>query len=225
MAGKILIVEDEAAIARFVELELRHEGYAVDKTEDGRSGLDQALAEAYDLILLDIMLPGLSGLEVLRRLRREKDTPVILLTARDTVMDKVSGLDMGADDYITKPFAIEELLARIRTALRKRPPKAPDALLTLGPITMDTARRQVSCGGQAVELTTREFDVLRLFLENPEIVLSRETFLSKVWGYDYVGETNVVDVYIRYLRSKLDAACGRSLIHTVRGVGYVLRED
>ena len=225
MAGKILIVEDEAAIARFVELELRHEGYAVDKAEDGRSGLDQALAEAYDLILLDIMLPGLSGLEVLRRLRREKDTPVILLTARDTVMDKVSGLDMGADDYITKPFAIEELLARIRTALRKRPPKAPGALLTLGPITMDTARRQVRCGGQAVELTTREFDVLRLFLENPEIVLSRETFLSKVWGYDYVGETNVVDVYIRYLRSKLDAACGRSLIHTVRGVGYVLRED
>ena len=225
MAGKILIVEDEAAIARFVELELRHEGYAVDKTEDGRSGLDQALAEAYVLILLDIMLPGLSGLEVLRRLRREKDTPVILLTARDTVMDKVSGLDMGADDYITKPFAIEELLARIRTALRKRPAKAPDALLTLGPITMDTARRQVRCGGQAVELTTREFDVLRLFLENPEIVLSRETFLSKVWGYDYVGETNVVDVYIRYLRSKLDAACGRSLIHTVRGVGYVLRED
>ena len=225
MAGKILIVEDEAAIARFVELELRHEGYAVDKTEDGRSGLDQALAEAYDLILLDIMLPGLSGLEVLRRLRREKDTPVILLTARDTVMDKVSGLDMGADDYITKPFAIEELLARIRTALRKRPAKAPNALLTLGPITMDTARRQVRCGGQAVELTTREFDVLRLFLENPEIVLSRETFLSKVWGYDYVGETNVVDVHIRYLRSKLDAACGRSLIHTVRGVGYVLRED
>ena len=225
MAGKILIVEDEAAIARFVELELRHEGYAVDKTEDGRSGLDQALAEAYDLILLDIMLPGLSGLEVLRRLRREKDTPVILLTARDTVMDKVSGLDMGADDYITKPFAIEELLARIRSALRKRPAKAPDALLTLGPITMDTARRQVRCGGQAVELATREFDGLPLFLENPEIGLSPGTFLPTVWGYDYVGETNVVDVYIRYLRSKLDAACGRSLIHTVRGVGYVLRED
>ena len=225
MAGRILIVEDEAAIARFVELELRHEGYQVDKAEDGRAGLEQALAGQYDLVLLDIMLPGLSGLEVLRRLRREKDTPVILLTARDTVMDKVSGLDMGADDYITKPFAIEELLARIRTALRKRPAKAPESVLTLGPITMDTARRQVRCGGQAVELTTREFDVLRLFLENPEIVLSRETFLSRVWGYDYVGETNVVDVYIRYLRSKLDAACGKSLIHTVRGVGYVLRED
>ena len=225
MAGRILIVEDEAAIARFVELELRHEGYQVDKAEDGRTGLEQALAGQYDLVLLDIMLPGLSGLEVLRRLRREKDTPVILLTARDTVMDKVSGLDMGADDYITKPFAIEELLARIRTALRKRPAKAPEPVLTLGPITMDTARRQVRCGGQAVELTTREFDVLRLFLENPEIVLSRETFLSRVWGYDYVGETNVVDVYIRYLRSKLDAACGKSLIHTVRGVGYVLRED
>ena len=225
MAGLILIVEDEAAIARFVELELRHEGYQVDKAEDGRAGLEQALAGQYDLVLLDIMLPGLSGLEVLRRLRREKDTPVILLTARDTVMDKVSGLDMGADDYITKPFAIEELLARIRTALRKRPAKAPEPVLTLGPITMDTARRQVRCNGQAVELTTREFDVLRLFLENPEIVLSRETFLSRVWGYDYVGETNVVDVYIRYLRSKLDAACGKSLIHTVRGVGYVLRED
>ena len=225
MAGRILIVEDEAAIARFVELELRHEGYQVDKAEDGRAGLEQALAGQYDLVLLDIMLPALSGLEVLRRLRREKDTPVILLTARDTVMDKVSGLDMGADDYITKPFAIEELLARIRTALRKRPAKAPEPVLTLGPITMDTARRQVRCNGQAVELTTREFDVLRLFLENPEIVLSRETFLSRVWGYDYVGETNVVDVYIRYLRSKLDAACGRSLIHTVRGVGYVLRED
>ena len=225
MAGRILIVEDEAAIARFVELELRHEGYQVDKAEDGRAGLEQALAGQYDLVLLDIMLPGLSGLEVLRRLRREKDTPVILLTARDTVVDKVSGLDMGADDYITKPFAIEELLARIRTALRKRPAKAPEPVLTLGPIAMDTARRQVRCGGQAVELTTREFDVLRLFLENPEIVLSRETFLSRVWGYDYVGETNVVDVYIRYLRSKLDAACGKSLIHTVRGVGYVLRED
>ena len=225
MAGRILIVEDEAAIARFVELELRHEGYQVDKAEDGRAGLEQALAGQYDLVLLDIMLPGLSGLEVLRRLRREKDTPVILLTARDTVMDNVSGLDLGADDYITKPFAIEELLARIRTALRKRPAKAPESVLTLGPITMDTARRQVRCGGQAVELTTREFDVLRLFLENPEIVLSRETFLSRVWGYDYVGETNVVDVYIRYLRSKLDAACGKSLIHTVRGVGYVLRED
>ncbi len=225
MAGRILIVEDEAAIARFVELELRHEGYQVDKAEDGRAGLEQALAGQYDLVLLDIMLPALSGLEVLRRLRREKDTPVILLTARDTVMDKVSGLDMGADDYITKPFAIEELLARIRTALRKRPAKAPEPVLTLGPITMDTARRQVRCNGQAVELTTREFDVLRLFLENPEIVLSRETFLSRVWGYDYVGETNVVDVYIRYLRSKLDAACGKSLIHTVRGVGYVLRED
>ena len=215
MAGRILIVEDEAAIARFVELELQHEGYTVDKAEDGRSGLELALAEAYDLILLDIMLPALSGLEVLRRLRREKETPVILLTARDTVMDKVSGLDMGADDYITK---------RIRTALRKRPSPQAENRLALGPIAMDVARRQVTANGTPVELTAREFDVLKLFLENPEIVLSRETFLSRVWGYDYVGETNVVDVYIRYLRSKLDSACGRSLIHTVRGVGYVLRE-
>ena len=151
---------------------------------------------------------------------------MILLTARDTVWDKVSGLDMGADDYITKPFAIEELLARIRSALRKRPAKAPDALLTLGPITMDTARRQVRCGGQAVELTTPGVRRAPALPGKTRRSFSpRETFLSKVWGYDYVGETNVVDVYIRYLRSKLDAACGRSLIHTVRGVGYVLRED
>lgn len=223
--ANILIVEDEEAIARFVELELRHEGYAVGKAGDGRMGLELALSGSYDLVLLDIMLPELSGLEVIRRLRRESSVPVIMLTARDTVMDKVSGLDMGADDYITKPFAIEELLARIRTALRKRPAAVDGGQLTCGPLTMDTARHRVTCAGQNVELTSREFDVLKLLLENQQIVLSRETFLSKVWGYDYVGETNVVDVYIRYLRSKIDEACGQSLIQTVRGVGYVLRED
>ncbi len=225
MSNRILIVEDEEAIARFVELELRHEGYVVGKAEDGRAGLEMALRGGYDLVLLDIMLPELSGLEVIRRLRRESSIPVIMLTARDTVMDKVSGLDMGADDYITKPFAIEELLARIRTALRKRPAAVSGGHLTCGPLTMDTARHQVTCAGQNVDLTSREFDVLKLLLENQQLVLSRETFLSKVWGYDYMGETNVVDVYIRYLRSKIDDACGRSLIHTVRGVGYVLRED
>ena len=222
---KILIVEDEEAIARFVELELRHEGYEVGKAADGRTGLDMALSGEYDLVLLDIMLPLLSGMEVIRRLRKESQIPVIMLTARDTVMDKVSGLDMGADDYITKPFAIEELLARIRTALRKRPrAETPKSLLTCGPVVMDVARHQVTCRGEAVELTSREFDVLKLMMENQQIVLSRDTFLAKVWGYDYVGETNVVDVYIRYLRSKLDDAHGIELIHTVRGVGYVLRE-
>ena len=222
---KILIVEDEEAIARFVELELRHEGYEVGKAADGRTGLDMALSGEYDLVLLDIMLPLLSGMEVIRRLRKESQIPVIMLTARDTVMDKVSGLDMGADDYISKPFAIEELLARIRTALRKRPrTESPKTLLTCGPVVMDVARHLVTCQGNPVELTSREFDVLKLMMENQQIVLSRDTFLAKVWGYDYVGETNVVDVYIRYLRSKIDDAYGVDLIHTVRGVGYVLRE-
>lgn len=223
---RILIVEDEEAIARFVELELRHEGYAVGKAADGRTGLDLALSGQYDLVLLDIMLPELSGMEVIRRIRRESQIPVIMLTARDTVMDKVSGLDMGADDYITKPFAIEELLARIRTALRKRPRvEQTERLLTCGPLSMDVARHQVTCGGKPVDLTNREFDVLKLLLENQQIVLSRDTFLARVWGYDYMGETNVVDVYIRYLRSKIDDAYGVDLIHTVRGVGYVLREN
>ncbi len=221
---RILIVEDEEAIARFVELELRHEGYEVGKAADGRAGLEMALSGKYDLVLLDIMLPLLSGMEVIRRLRKESQIPVIMLTARDTVMDKVSGLDMGADDYITKPFAIEELLARIRTALRKRPQgQSAAGVLTCGPVSMAVARHQVSCQGNPVELTSREFDVLKLLMENQQIVLSRDTFLAKVWGYDYMGETNVVDVYIRYLRSKLDDAYGVELIHTVRGVGYVLR--
>ena len=222
---RILIVEDEEAIARFLELELRHEGYEVGKAADGRAGLELALSGRYDLVLLDIMLPLLSGMEVIRRLRRESQIPVIMLTARDTVMDKVSGLDMGADDYITKPFAIEELLARIRTALRKRPQGAgAGQKLACGPVVMDVARHVVTCAGNPVELTSREFDVLKLMMENQQIVLSRDTILTKVWGYDYMGETNVVDVYIRYLRSKLDDAYGVELIHTVRGVGYVLRE-
>ena len=219
---RILIVEDEEALARFLELELRHEGYDVGKAGDGRVGLELAESGTFDLILLDILLPELSGLEVIRRLRRSSQVPVIMLTARDTVMDKVSGLDMGADDYITKPFAIEELLARIRTALRKHSGMG-SALLPCGLLTMDPARHTVSYDGIPVELTSREFDVLKLLMENQQIVLSRETFLSRVWGYDYMGETNVVDVYIRYLRSKIDDAFGCSLIHTVRGVGYVLR--
>ena len=222
--NRILIVEDEEAIARFVELELQHEGYSVGKASDGRTGLELALSGRYDLVLLDIMLPELSGMEVIRRIRRESQIPVIMLTARDTVMDKVAGLDMGAD-YITKPFAIEELLARIRSALRKHPGTAREGqCLTCGPLVMDVARHQVTCGGRLLELTSREFDVLKLLMMNQQIVLSRDAFLAKVWGYDYVGETNVVDVYIRYLRSKLEAICDAELIHTVRGVGYVLRE-
>lgn len=219
---KILLVEDEPKISRFVELELTHEGYAVDKAQDGRTGLEMAEKGGYDLLLLDIMLPGLNGMEVLRRLRKSSDVPVIMLTARDAVMDKVTGLDMGADDYVTKPFSIEELLARIRTALRKKQSAAAQAL-TAGPLRMDVARRTVSLDGSEIELTGREFSLLQVLMENPSIVLTRDMLMEKVWGFDYVGETNVVDVYIRYLRAKIDDAHGVKLIHTVRGVGYTLR--
>ena len=171
------------------------------------------------------MLPALSGMEVLRRLRKESQLPVIMLTARDTVVDKVAGLDSGADDYITKPFEIEELLARIQAALRKRPARPVGETLTAGPLVMDADRHEVTVNGTAVELTRREFDLLKYLLENKERVISRESLLDNVWGFDFVGETNAVDVYIRFLRSKIDEAFDIKLIHTVRGVGYVIREE
>lgn len=226
MGASILIVEDEARLARFLELELLHEGYDVTKAADGREGLDAALAGDFDLILLDVMLPGLNGLEVLRRLRSGKDTPVILLTARDAVMDKVSGLDMGANDYITKPFSIEEVLARIRAALRTGAPAARhSAVLRCGGLTLDPARHTAAYGDTPIQLTYKEFLLLQTLLENRDIVQTRDMLMEKVWGYDYAGETNVVDVYIRYLRQKIDSAFGVKLIHTVRGVGYVLKGD
>ena len=226
MAERILLVEDEEKLSRMVELELRYEGYEVEKAFDGRTGLERALAGDFDLILLDIMLPALSGMEVLRRLRKERQTPVILLTARDAVVDKVSGLDAGADDYVTKPFAIEELLARIRAALRKRPAAPAEApKLTCGALVMDVERHEVSVSGTPVELTRREFDLLRYLLENKEKVISRESLLDNVWGFDFAGETNAVDVYIRFLRSKIDERFGVKIIHTVRGVGYAAREE
>lgn len=232
MASKILIVEDEEKIARFVELELRHEGYEVVKAQDGRTGLGLAEEGGLSLVLLDVMLPELNGFEVLRRLRKTSDVPVIMLTARDAVMDKVAGLDGGADDYITKPFAIEELLARIRLAIKKhektgsttaQPEEA--GMLRVGKLMMDTARYEVRYEEQPVELTHREFELLRVLLENKNIVISRETLMQKVCGYDYMGETNVIDVYVRYLRSKLDEVFGIKVIQTVRGVGYVIREE
>jgi len=226
MANRILIIEDEEKIARFVELELKHEGNEVEKAFDGREGLEKALSGCFDLILLDVMLPGLNGLEVLRRLRMEKDTPVIMLTARDAVMDKVSGLDAGADDYITKPFAIEELLARIRVALKKRGAVAvmPTHTLSIKGVTLDEDRYEVTVNGEAVELTNREFELLRMLMKNKNIVLDREKLMNEVCGYDYIGETNIIDVYIRYLRTKIDDRYGMKLIHTVRGVGYVVKE-
>ena len=226
MAEKILIIEDEAKIARFIELELAHEGYETDKAEDGRKGLELAESGVYDLVLLDIMLPALNGLEVLRRLRRTSDVPVIVLTARDAVMDKVSGLDMGADDYVTKPFAIEELLARIRLALRRKGSvKTAEETLVCGGLSLSVPRHERRFEGEEIDLTSREFSLLQVLLENKNVVLSRDSLLEKVWGYDYMGETNVVDVYVRYLRSKIDNVYGRNVIQTVRGVGYVIRDE
>ncbi len=225
----ILIVEDEEKIARFVELELQHEGYTTGKATDGISGLSLAESGKYDLMVLDIMLPGINGLEVLRRLRRTSEKPVILLTARDAVMDKVSGLEMGADDYMTKPFAIEELLARIRLALRKAAKSTPVVqvanTLKCKEVEVNVDAREVMVQGTKVELTNREFLLLQTLLENKNIVLSRETLINKVWGYDYFGETNVVDVYVRYLRHKIDDKFQIHLISTVRGVGYVIKEE
>jgi DNA-binding response OmpR family regulator len=226
VAEKILLIEDEEKMARMVEMELCHEGYTVLKAPDGASGL--ALAEEdVDLVILDIMLPGLSGLEVLRRLRKNSAVPVILLTARDAVVDKVAGLDAGADDYITKPFAIEELLARIRAALRKQVPRKPngETVLTAGPLTLDPARREVQANGAGVDLTNREFELLRCLMRNKGLVLSRDTLLERVWGYEYPGGTNTVDVYIRFLRAKIDEKIGTQLIQTVRGVGYRLTDE
>jgi DNA-binding response OmpR family regulator len=227
MATKVLIVEDEEQIARFVELELKHEGYATGKAADGRTGLSMAESGEYDIVLLDIMLPELNGLEVLRRLRKTSEIPVILLTARDSVMDKVSGLDLGADDYVTKPFAIEELLARIRVAMKKKGGAAKDdsGKLTWRELTLDPAAYSVTYDNVPVELSKREFDLLALLLTNKNIVLGRDTLLQKVCGYDYVGETNVIDVYIRYLRAKIDERFGVHMIQTVRGVGYVIKDE
>lgn len=224
MPEKILIIEDEEKIARFIELELTHEGYEIEKSYNGREGLEMAEKGHFDLLLLDIMLPELNGLEVLRRIRKTSEIPIIMLTARDAVTDKVSGLDMGADDYITKPFAIEELLARIRVALKRKKTltKKPAALST-GKLVLDKNAHSVTFDGNPIELTNREFLLLEILLENKSIVLSRDTLLEKVWGYDYMGETNVVDVYIYYLRNKLDAVSPEKIIETVRGVGYIIK--
>lgn len=258
--ARILIVEDEEKIARFVTLELEHEGYQVEHAADGRTAVDLALERDYDLILLDVLLPQLNGMEVLRRVRKHKDVPVIMVTARDAVMDKVAGLDAGADDYLTKPFAIEELFARIRVALKRaeavraasgvgggagagvasgtaagiatmspatdtaQTAAAPSpAALAVGSVALDPDRREVTVGGSPIALTAREFDVLALLMAHAETVLTRERIAHEALGYEYVGDTNNVDVHIAHLRAKIEDAGGVRIIQTVRGVGYVCR--
>lgn len=224
---RILIIEDEKNLARFIELELKYEGYEVKVSYDGREGLQTALSDEWDVVLLDLMLPSLNGLEVCRRLRQEKETPVIMITARDSVMDRVSGLDHGADDYIVKPFAIEELLARLRSIFRRidlHDSKSQLTSYTFRDLYVEKESRIVKKGNKVIDVTKREYDLLLTLLENKNIVLTREVLLNKVWGYETEVETNVVDVYIRYLRNKIDNPGDDSFIQTVRGTGYVMRE-
>ena len=230
MQQRILIIEDEEKLARFIELELTFEGYAVEKAGDGRTGLALALEKPFDIIALDVMLPGLNGIEILRRIRQTSKVPVILLTARDSIMDKVAGLDCGANDYLTKPFAIEELLARIRALLRNNQSaqdthSGQEPILSAGKVEMSLTRREVRVDGHLVELTKREFDLLAYLLQNKGLVMSRDLLLDKVWGYDFVGETNAIDVYIRYIRAKIEEPFGVKIIQTIRGVGYVIRDE
>lgn len=228
MAEQILVVDDEIRIARFIELELKYEGYEVQVRYNGRDGLSAIKETPFDLIILDVMMPDLSGIEVLRRVRQNSNVPVIMLTAKGETMDKVMGLDFGADDYLTKPFEIEELLARIRSALRRfqqtsAPPEIQE--IVAGYLVMDFERHEVRYNKELVELTKKEFDLLEKLIRNKGVVLSREKILNEVWGYDFMGDTNVVDVYIRYIRSKVDDRFNVKLIHTVRGVGYVFKDE
>jgi len=228
MADKILIVEDDVKIARFVELELKHEGYEVDVARDGREGLGMAEAFEYQTILLDLMLPRLSGIEVCRRIRQKDEAvPIIMLTAKDDISDKVTGLDIGADDYVTKPFAIEELLARIRVVLKRtvRLVQKISGKVAIGHIEIDDDAHTVKSQGDEIELTAREYDLLLYLVENKNRAVSREKILNDVWGFDYLGETNVVDVYISYLRAKIDQPYDTKLIKTVRSVGYIIKEE
>ena len=223
MNEKILVVDDEPKITDFIRRGLTYEGFSVEVAHDGVRALELATEGEPDLIVLDIMLPGMDGLQVCRRLRQESDVPIIMLTARDAISDRVAGLDMGADDYLVKPFALEELLARVRALLRRRG-NPPDARFELSDLVMDTRTHQVWRGGRLVELTTKEFDLLELFLRHPGQVLSREMIYEDIWGYDFGGESNIIEVYVRYLRTKLEQEGAPRLLQTIRGVGYVLRE-
>ncbi|MDY3739942.1 MAG: response regulator transcription factor [Selenomonadaceae bacterium] len=225
----ILIVEDEPKIARFTQLELEHEGFRTSIEGNGRRAYERIIQEDYDVVLLDVMLPEMDGFEICQKVRELSDVPIIMLTARDDIEDKVNGLDIGADDYITKPFAIKELLARIRLILRRKSvaqekEEPRGEVLQVKNLKIIPAQYEVIVGNTKVSLTKKEYDLLEYLVRNKRVVLTREQILSTVWGYDYAGDTNVVDVYIRYLRSKLDDKFGEKYIHTMRGIGYVVKE-
>lgn len=223
---EILLIEDERNMSRLIELELRHASFLVTTASEGHTGLNHALAKDWDIILLDLMLPGLDGLEICRRIRAIKQTPIIMLTARDSVTDKVTGLDAGADDYLPKPFAFEELLARMRVVLRRKRISQGELLpvLAFQDLSLDPNTRIVKRAGERIELTKREYELLSVFLMHTNQVLDRETLLDKVWGFVAVVDTNVVDVYVRYLRQKIDHPGRQSYIQTLRGIGYVMRK-
>lgn len=233
MMGIILLIEDDDSVARLLEIVFANEGYQVVRVESGNEGLEKAIHDSWDLILLDIILPGLNGLEVLRRIRNHNiSTPVLLITAKNATIDLVIGLDRGADDYITKPFEIEELLARIRVAMRKGErtlklfhEEPDDQLLQVGHLKMNLKSREVIVDKRKIELTPKEFDLVCFLLQNKGNVMSREEIVRNVWRFDFMGDTNIVDVYIRYVRKKIDSSMQDSIIHTVRGVGYCIREN
>lgn len=221
----ILIIEDDKSIVRVLELEFKHEGYVYDIALNGREGLEKFQQGQYDIVLLDLMLPEISGLEICRKIRRISSVPIIMLTARRDITDKVIGLDIGADDYITKPFEMEELLARIRVGLRRGQVKSNEQkLLKLADLSLNVMTREVTKQGESIELTKTEYDLLEYLLSNKGMVLTRDQILEHVWGYDFVGDSNILDVYVRYLRNKIDYPYHSKLIHTVRGVGYTLKE-
>jgi two-component system, OmpR family, response regulator MprA len=223
MAAHVLVVDDDEKITSFLRRALAYEGYSVDVAGGGSAALSLALASPPDVVVLDVMMPGLDGLEVCRRLRAGGDVPVLMLSARDEVAQRVQGLDAGADDYLAKPFALEELLARLRALLRRRDGGGAD-VLRFADLALDTGARQATRGGRVIELTTKEFELLAYFLRHPRRVLTRSAIMEQIWGYDFVGESNVIEVYVGHLRQKLEARGETRLIHTIRHAGYVLRE-
>jgi len=220
---RMLIVDDDPEIVGFIKRALAYEGYTVDIANDGVEALAKALEREPDLVVLDIMMPGIDGIEVSKRLRQASDVPILMLTAKGTVADRVTGLDAGADDYLVKPFSVDELLARVRALLRRRKP-GREQVLRFSDLSLNTVTREVKYGNEILEFTAQEFDLLLLFMNHPRQVLRRHFIYEKVWGYDFSGDSNVIEVYIRYLRSKLESNNRTRLLHTVRGVGYVLRE-